>query len=94
MDEKPESIEELLIRARKGAGAEGGREYIGNFLWARMWKAVTSIANCTPDLPTLLHFKAEITVCMKLAQEIQLDLANAEAVVKRMRELFTHKPQI
>lgn len=90
MEGAPEdSIENLLAKARKGAGAESGRKYIGDYLWARLWKSVTSIANCPPEINSLLMYRAEINACMKMAQEMQLDLVNAEMVTKRMKELFT-----
>lgn len=89
-----DSVEALVIKATKGARAEGGRDYIGNFLWARLWQAVTRIANCPPDLNQLLMYKSEISTCMKLAQEIQLDLVNAEAAIAKVKKLFTTPPQI
>lgn len=87
-----DAAEVLLSKARKGAAAEGARGYFGDYLWARLWKAVTGVANCPPELNTMLMFRAEIHTCMKMAQDMQLDLANAEIAVKRIKALFSTKP--
>lgn len=89
-----DSAESLLAKAKKGAGAEGAREYVGSYLWARLWRSVTSIANCPPDINTLLMHKSEISTCMKLMQEMQLDLVNAEVAVKKIKDMFTARPQV
>lgn len=87
-----DTVDALLAKARKGVGAEGAKEYYGGYLWARLWKSITSIANCPPDLSSLLMYRADIAVCMKIAQEMQLDMINAEVATKRMKELFSAKP--
>lgn len=89
-----ESVETLFARARKGGGADSAREYMGGYMWARLWKAVTRIANCPPDLSTLLMYRAEIAVCMKISQEMQLDMANANVAAEKIKKLFSTPAQI
>ena len=95
MDEgQEESIESLLSKAKKGSGADSAREYFGNYIWAKLWRAVTNIANCPPEFNALLAYRAEISVCMKLAQEIQLAMADAEIAIAKLKELMTARPKI
>jgi len=90
-DPKPE---DLLAQARKGAGAEGARHYLKDLLWAKMWASITQIVNCPPDLNTLLTIRADIKALMKLAQEMQIDMVQAEQAVAMLNKLFTAKPRI
>lgn len=87
-----DTAEALLAKAKKGAGAESAQEYFGNYLWARLWKAITSVANCPPDLNSLLLYRSEIATCMKIAQDMQLDLVNAEVATAKIKQLFTQRP--
>lgn len=93
-EQADESAEALLTKARKGSGAEGAREYVGDYLWARLWRSVTGIANCAPDINALLMYRAEINACMKLAQDMQIDLVNAEVAVKKIKNMFSAKPNV
>lgn len=86
-----DSAETLYIKARKGATAEGAQQYMGDYLWARLWRAVTSIANCPPDVNVLLQLRAEVHVCIKIAQDLQLDIANAEIALSKIKKIFTTK---
>lgn len=88
-----DSAEALLAKARRGAGADSAREYFGDYLWARLWRSITLVANCPPDLNQLLMYRSEISTCMKLAQDMQLDLVNAEVAIQKMKKLFTSQPQ-
>lgn len=83
----PEILAAVAL-ARKGAGAEGAQQYLGNKLWERLWKAITNMANCKPDLPTMMMYKSEIAVCMKLAQDMQIDIMHSREALAKVRELF------
>lgn len=88
-DTEKESIDSLLSKASKGSGAEGALTYLGDLLWARLWRNVANIANCDPEKKdVILALKAAIQEDMNIAQSFRLDVFEAKEAVTRIKTLY------
>lgn len=88
MSEEKPTDQDILDASWRGRDASSGKAYVEKYIWMRLWRAVTALANCPPDLPTLLEHRSEIRAHMRMAQEMNLDIQNADAAVKRLRAMY------
>jgi hypothetical protein len=79
---KPTSkeIDGLNKTIAKGGEALAAQNYLLKTRLERLWRAMQSMANCAPDLPTLLKCQAELRVILTEYQRTELDkIAGKEA---------------
>lgn len=84
-----DSLQLLLEKARKGAGAEGAKRWLDQYLWAAMWRDIVLLSNAEPKLEILLARQQSLKAKIQLAQELNLDVSNSELAVGRLRKAYT-----
>ncbi len=88
-DTNQADIDALLKSASKGSGAEGALIYLGDLLWARLWRNVTMIANCDPEKKDLIMaLKSSIQEDMNIAQAFRLDVFEAKEAVGKIKSMY------
>ncbi|MFA5936683.1 MAG: hypothetical protein WC822_02280 [Candidatus Paceibacterota bacterium] len=86
--ENKETLDELLARAQKGATAGAAKAYLDEYIWAKIWRLISSMANCEPELAILLQLRGELRAHLLLAQELKLDLDDARNAVGKLRGAY------
>lgn len=84
-------IQEMLDEVYKGADASSAKQFLDKYIWAKIWGHVMAIANCKPEMSELLHHRASIKAALVMAQDLNLEIANAKAASDRLRHLYDAK---
>ena len=85
------TLDQLLDDVQKGVTVGAAKEYLDKYLWTKIWSIITLISNAPPEMPILLQLKGELRAHLLLAQELKLDLADAEYAVAKLRGVYGEK---
>lgn len=86
-------IDEFMSRIDSGAVAGAAKAYLNDYIYGRIWKVVTLIANSTNN-ELLGEYKGELRSLMLLAQKFSVDIVDAQIATEQLRKAYEAKPSM
>ena len=81
-------IQGILDKIYEGADASAAKDYLNEYIWVALWSHVNKLANVDPTFENLMEQRSNIKACLRMAQDLKLEMASAKAASQKLKEIY------